>query len=246
MRRSLSLSLQLPWASSVRLTHFQLCSYTSLMRFTFYCIHYAAPNWWQQQAFDAHPKANTQAHTHTRAHSQTKENFRFQSRNFIQLSKLKLQLYFFWVLRQLQAWLKPVSQQKLLRPVIDSRAQLKYYAYAVWASFGNAPCHFAAAAARLHAAELCMLHGSHPKTDIINTHMFIVCVCMCVCVTLCKLSCWFLASQRVIVRQVWSFSNCTCQFSPQAACFAHSNDVLTDYYQIFAYAIKISYFPLTD
>lgn len=83
----------------------------------------------------------------------------------------------------LQAWPKPVSQQKLLRPVIDSRARLKYYAYAAWASFGNAPCHFAAAAARLHAAKLCMLHGSHPKTDIMNTHMFI-CVYVQLCVSL--------------------------------------------------------------
>lgn len=148
----------------------------------------------------------THQHTHTRAHTQTKENFRFQSRNFIQLSKLKLQFYYFWVLQQLQAWPKPVSQLKLLRPVIDSRARLKCYAYAAWASFGNAPCHFAAAAVRLHAAKLCMLHGSHPKTDIINTHMVIDCVCMCMCVTLCKLSCWFLARQRVII---WSLSNCT-------------------------------------
>lgn len=53
------------------------------MRFTFYCIHYAAPIWWQQQAFIRRaPKSQ-----HTSTHTQTKENFRFQSRNFIQLSK---------------------------------------------------------------------------------------------------------------------------------------------------------------
>lgn len=126
-----------------------------------------------RHSFDAHPKANTPAHTHS-----DKRKLSFPIAKLQSTIKTPT-LLFFGSMTALQAWPKPVSQQKLLRPVIDSRARLKYYAYAAWASFGNAPCHFAAAAARLHAAKLCMLHGSHPKTDIMNAHMFI-----CVCVSL--------------------------------------------------------------
>lgn len=187
-----------------------------------------------RHSFDAHPKANTPAHT-----LRQKKTFVSNRETSFNYQKTPTPtLLFFGSMTALQAWPKPVSQQKLLRPVIDSRARLKYYAYAAWASFGNAPCHFAAAAARLHAAKLCMLHGSHPKTDIMNTHMFI-CVCVQLCVSL-AVGFW----QASVL--LWRLSNCTCQFSPQAACFAHSNDVLTDYYQIFAYAIEISYFPSTD